>query len=298
MRLSRAFTLRGLRSKESFSAAVVGVSMAAAHIGYVVAFYVVAGYFGAWAPQELNFDNSVNTAFPWISGAAIGLLASTNEEFTFRLFAIPFFNKFTRSRWIAVIVPAFLWGFPHSNYPQEPAYIRGIEIGIVGVIAGLVMLRWGIVATLIWHYTVDASLVGLLLVRSNSLYFKISGVVVAAAALAPLAFACISYLTRGGFETNEELLNRAARQAEIDLTGEPAAATFEVKSSGYEALSPGMIAFLAVCLLAGGALAWRLKPPSIGDYLKLSIDARTARAHADQVMRQRGVDPNTYYHAV
>src|SRR6266849_6472829 len=137
------------------------------------------------------------------------MYASTNEEFTFRLFAIPFFKRITGSRWIAVIVPAFLWSFLHSNYPQEPAYIRGIEIGIVGVIAGLVMLRWGIVATLIWHYTVDASLVGLLLVRSNSLYFKISGVVVAAAALAPLAFACISYLSRGRFEAEEDLLNRS-----------------------------------------------------------------------------------------
>jgi len=156
--------------------------MAAAHIGYVVAFYILASWYGAWAPQELNFDDSVNTAFPWISGAAIGLLASTNEEFTFRLFAIPFFLRFTRSRWIAVIVPAFLWSFLHSNYPQEPPYIRGIEIGIIGIVAGMVMLRWGIIATLIWHYTVDALLVGLLLIRSNSLYFKISGAVVAAAA--------------------------------------------------------------------------------------------------------------------
>jgi len=65
---------------------------------------------------------------------------------------------------------------------------------------------------------VDASLVGLLLIRSNSLYFKISGVVVGAAALAPLAFACISYLTRGGFENGEDLLNRAAPAPEIDLT--------------------------------------------------------------------------------
>src|SRR5258706_8512099 len=67
MRLSRAFTLRGLRSKEFFSAAVVGGSMASAHVGDVVAVYVVASKYGAWAPQELNFDDSVNTAFPWIS---------------------------------------------------------------------------------------------------------------------------------------------------------------------------------------------------------------------------------------
>ena len=297
LRLSRAFTLSGLRSKEFFSAAVVGVSLAAAHIGYVVAFYVVAGHFGAWAPQELNFDNSVNTAFPWISGAAIGLLASTNEEFTFRLFAIPFFAKFTRSKWIAVIAPAFLWSFLHSNYPQEPAYIRGIEIGIVGVIAGLVMLRWGIVAALIWHYTVDASLVGLLLVRSNSLYFKISGVVVAAAALAPLVFTCISYVARGGFETNEDLLNRAAAPPDAEGASEHVSATTEAASRRYDALTPAMLGFLAVCLVVGGILVWRLKPETIGDYLKLSTDSRSARSTADQLMRRRSLDPGSYHHA-
>jgi membrane protease YdiL (CAAX protease family) len=297
MRLSRAFTLRGLRSKEFFSAAVIGVSMAAAHIGYVVAFYVVASKYGAWAPQELNFDDSVNTAFPWISGAAIGLLASTNEEFTFRLFAIPFFKRITGSRWIAVIVPAFMWSFLHTNYPQEPPYIRGMEIGLVGIVAGIVMLRWGIVATLIWHYTVDASLVGLLLLRSNSLYFKVSGAAVAAAALAPLAFACISHLMRGGFETDEELLNRTEPAPEIDFRTEPAAAPAEAKSARYDALAPAMIALLAVCVVVGGALAWRLKPQAIGDYLKLSVNARSARARADEILRQRHVDPNSYIHA-
>jgi membrane protease YdiL (CAAX protease family) len=294
MRLSRAFTLRGLRSKEFFSAAVVGVCMAAAHIGYVVAFYVVASRFGAWAPQELNFDDSVNTAFPWISGAAIGLLASTNEEFTFRLFAIPFFKNATGSRWVAVIVPAFLWSFLHSNYPQEPAYIRGIEIGLVGIVAGIVMLRWGIVATLIWHYTVDASLVGLLLMRSNSLYFKVSGAVVAAAALAPLGFACLSYLSRGGFETDEDLLNRAAPAPQFDSSAEPAAPAAASRSIRYEALASAMIAVLAVCAVVGGALAWQLKPQAIGDYLKLSVNARSAQARADEILRQRHLDPNSY----
>jgi len=297
LRLGQVFTRRGLRSKEFFSASVVGLSLAAAHIGFVVAFYMVATYYGAWAPQELNYSDSVNTAFPWISGAAIGLLASLNEEFTFRLFAIPFFMRVTRSRWIAVIVPAFLWGFLHSNYPQEPAYIRGIEIGAIGIVAGIVMLRWGIIATLIWHYTVDASLVGLLLIRSNSLYFKISGIVVAAAAAAPLLFACVSYLARGGFESEEDLLNRAEPAPGIDFRSEPEPAASEAATSSYAALAPRMIVFLVACLLAGGALAWRLKPPSIGDYLKLSVNARTARARADQVLRQRGLDPNSYYHA-
>jgi len=81
LQLSKAFTLRGLRSKEFFSSAVVGLSMAAAHIGYVVVFYVVVQrYFGAWAPQEINYQDSVNTLAPWLAGAAIGLLASTKRR--------------------------------------------------------------------------------------------------------------------------------------------------------------------------------------------------------------------------
>ena len=295
LQLAKAFTLRGLRSKEFFSAAVVGLSFAAAHIGYVVGFYVVASHFGAWAPQELNYEESVNTLFPWISGAAIGLLASTNEEFTFRLFAIPFFGRLTKSKWIAVIVPAFLWGFLHSNYPQEPAYIRGIEIGLIGIIAGLVMLRWGILATLIWHYTVDASLVGLFLIRSNSLYFKISGAVVAAVALAPLAFSGISYLTRGRFEPDEDLLNEAAPVPEVSaatVQAEVAAA----QRRRYDQLAPAMLGLLALCFVVGGISIWKVKPTSIGDYLKLSVNARQARLRADEILRGRNVNPATFVH--
>ncbi len=248
LQLKKALTLRGLRSKEFFSAAVVGLSLAAAHIGYVVAFYVVAQHFGAWAPQEINYEESVNTLIPWISGAAIGLLASTNEEFTFRLFAIPFFARLTGSRWIAVIVPAFMWSFLHSNYPQEPPYIRGIEIGLIGIVAGLVMLRWGILATLIWHYT-------------------------------------------------EDLLNQAAPAPEISLAAGPHEVSAAVSTRRYDALTSRTMALLAVCLVAGGAVAWKLKPESIGDYLKLSVNARSVRSRADAILQQHGLQPNSYKHA-
>jgi membrane protease YdiL (CAAX protease family) len=297
LRLREAFTPRGLRSKEFFSSAVVGLSMASAHIGFIVAFYMIASHYGAWAPQELNYENSVNTAFPWIAGVAIGLLASTSEEFLFRLFAIPFLQRVTRSRIVAVILPAFAWSFLHSAYPNEPPYIRGIEVGLIGIVAGIVMLRWGILATLIWHYTVDASLVGLLLVRSNSLYFKISGVIVAAAALAPLAFSTISYLARGGFEAGEDLLNRSEPVPDMSLAGAASSTNAAATARRYDALTTGTIGFLAVCFIVGGALAWRLKQPALGDYLKLSVDARTARARADEILRRRGLDPNSYRRA-
>jgi membrane protease YdiL (CAAX protease family) len=294
LRLYKAFTLRGLRSKEFFSSSAVGLSMAAAHIGFIVAFYMIGSRLGVWAPQDLSYSDVVNTSFPWIAGVAIGVMAATSEEFLFRLFSIPFLRKLTGSRIIAVILPAFFWGFLHSNYPQEPGYIRGLEVGTIGILAGIVMLRWGIVATLIWHYTVDASLVGLLLIRSDNPYFKISGIVVGLAAVAPLAFSGVSYLMRGRFEPIEDLLNRAEPISDIEFAQPATSVESPVASRRYEALGAGVMGFLALCLIVGGLATWRLKLPHIGDYLRLSIDAKDAANRADVVLRDHGLDAASF----
>ena len=294
LRLYKAFTARGVRSKEFFCSALVGLSLAAAHIGFIVAFYMVGSKYGVWAPQDLNYSDAVNTSFPWIAGVAIGVMAATSEEFTFRLFAIPFLRKFTGSRVLAVILPAFFWSFLHSAYPQEPGYIRGIEVGLIGIVAGLVMLRWGILATLTWHYTVDASLVGLLLIRSDNLYFKISGIVVGLAALAPLTFAGISYLRRGHFEDVQDLLNGAEPVGGIELARHTEMEEVQVASRRYDAFKTGTIGFLALCLVIGGLLAWRMKAEHIGDYLRVASDGRATAARADVVMREHGFDPARY----
>lgn len=297
LRLAKAFTLRGIRTKEFFSSAVIGLSMAAVHIGYLTVFYIIARHLGAWAPQDLNYENSVSTAFPWITGAAIGVTAASSEEFLFRMFAIPFLHKYTRSRWLAVIVPAFLWSFLHSNYPQEPAYVRGIEIGIMGMLAGIVMLHWGILTTVIWHYTVDASLVGLLLIRSHSPYLQISGVLVGAAAALPLAYCAICYLRRGSFEPAEELANSTEPISDVSFHLPPSAERAAEKGCAYGALSRGKWLFLGACLVVGVLVIWKVKVPQLGDYLRVSVDARQAKAEADQILRQRGLKPAAYHTA-
>lgn len=294
LRLYKAFTWRGLRSKEFFSSSVVGLAMAATHIGFIVAFYMIGSRLGVWAPQDLNYSDVVNTSFPWIAGVAIGVMAATSEEFLFRLFALPFLRKVSGSRILAVILPAFFWGFLHSSYPQEPGYIRGIEVGLIGILAGLVMLRWGIIATLIWHYTVDASLVGMLLIRSDNLYFKVSGIVVGFAALAPLVFSGVSYLLRGRFEAVGDLLNSAEPAPEIEFAQQTTSQESPLSTRRYDALAAGTIGFLALCVLLGGLAAWKLKQPHIGDYLKVSVDATEATKRADAVLRVHGLNPASY----
>jgi len=293
LRLKKALSWRGLRTKEFFSSVVVGLSLAGAHMGFLVAFYLIANHFGAWSPQEVNYEDSVSTAIPWIGGIAIGLLAATSEEFLFRLFAIPFLQKFMKSNVLAVLLPAFSWGFLHTAYPNEPPYIRGLEVGLIGIVAGVVMLRWGILATLVWHYTIDACLVGLLLIRSSSAYFKISGIVVGLAILIPFGYAVYARAKRGTFEEDEDLLNHAP-DPEDAVTAKEAEPQRQLGHAPTEPLSKGVLAFLAVCVVLGAAAAVKLKPVHLGDYLKLSVDATEAKAKAQDTLKQRGVDSQTY----
>jgi membrane protease YdiL (CAAX protease family) len=309
LRLEVGFRLPGIRSKEFFRANVIGVCLAAAHIGYITVFYIVSRRFGAWAPQDLNYENVVSTYVPWVYPLTIGIYAATSEEFLFRMFAIPFLLRTTRSRVLAVILPAFFWGFLHSNYPQEPAYIRGLEVGLIGIVAGLVMLRWGIWATLIWHYTVDAFLISTSLIRSHGAYLRFSGVIVGGAALIPLAIAAISYISRGGFEADASLLNRtrpvggppmdtASAEAEPGSAAEPAApaAVNEVRAGSYAAMSSRTLAVLVACGVAGAALLVGVKREAIGDFVRFSVDAPQASARAGEDLRQIKVDPSAYHH--
>jgi membrane protease YdiL (CAAX protease family) len=270
---------------------VIGLCMAAAHIGFVVLFYLVGRKFGVWAPQDINYTNVVSTAIPWIFPLTIGVYAATSEEFLFRLFAIPLLLRFTRSRFLAVIIPAFVWGFLHSNYPQEPGYIRGIEVGVIGIVAGVVMLRWGILATLVWHYTVDALLISLFLLRSGSLYFRVSGAVVGTGVLIPLAISGAFYLVRRRFEADEALLNRAEPLVE---TAEPAVVAAKPATARYDALSSRNLGILLGCGVLGVVLLAAVKAETIGDFVRFSTDARQAAAKADEVLRQRKIAPASY----
>jgi membrane protease YdiL (CAAX protease family) len=309
LRIDSGIRLPGIRTKEFFTANVIGICMAAAHIGYITVFYVISRRLGAWAPQDLNYENMVSTYVPWVFPLTIGISAATSEEFLFRLFAIPFLQRTTKSRFLAIVLPAFFWGFLHSNYPQEPAYIRGLEVGLIGIVAGLVMLRWGIWATLIWHYTVDAFLVSTSLMRTHGAYLKVSGALVGGAALIPLAIAAVSYISRGGFTVEASLLNSArplggppmdlsvaeSRQA---AQAPPAPVVeAETASRGAAAMSTRALAILVACGVLGVALLAGVKRETIGDFVRFPINTREAIARCDGALREIHVDPSSYHHA-
>ena len=308
LRLDMGFRLPGIGTKEFFRANVIGICLAAAHIGYITLFYIISRKLGAWAPEDLNYENVVSTYVPWVYPLTIGIYAATSEEFLFRLFAIPFLLRTTKSRFLAIVLPALFWGFLHSNYPQEPAYIRGLEVGFIGIVAGLVLIRSGIWATLIWHYTVDAFLISTSLLRSHGAYLRLSGAVVGGAALIPLAIASISYAARGGFVSDESLLNKTrplgvppvqtAHTEEIEPAVreiDPHVVATELPLS-HVRMSSRALGILISCGVLGIALFAGVKREAIGDFVRFQINAREATGRGDNDLRQMNVDPARYHH--
>ncbi len=216
----------------------------------------------------------------------------------------------TKSKFLAVVLPAFMWGFLHSNYPQEPAYIRGIEVGLIGIVAGLVMLRWGIWATLTWHYTVDAFLISTSLLRSqrrvSSRFRSDRGRGRIDSAGHRRDFLYFARGIRCRIRNSSIALARlVGRRAEISpeegqearAEGDPGQARRPRLRPGYTAMSSRALAALIVCGVLGAALLIGVKREAIGDFVRFQIDAKEAAARADQVLRENKVDPATYQHA-
>ena len=196
-----------MRTKSFFLGTILGLSLTGAFVAYQIVFYMLAYRFGAWSPADVPYSDLLNTRFPWAFVLFGGFFPAVSEEFLFRMFAIPFLRNLVRSVMAALILAGFIWGFGHAGYPQQPFYIRGVEVGIGGVVLGAIMLRWGILPTLVWHYSMDAMYSALLLLRSQSLYFKLSGAASAGIMVLPVLIALVAYLRRGGFEPEAGLTN-------------------------------------------------------------------------------------------
>jgi membrane protease YdiL (CAAX protease family) len=289
--LGNLFLLRGLRTKRFLLGCILGITLTGIFIAYQTGFYMVAYRFGAWSPADVPYSDLLNTKFPWAFVLFGGFLPAVSEEFLFRMFGIPFARKLVRSTAVAIVIAGFVWGFGHAAYPQQPFYIRGVEVGVGGVVLGLVMLRWGILPTLVWHYSVDAMYSAMLLFRSHSLYFKLSGAASAGIVVLPVIIALVAYWKRGGFEPETGLLN-GDEPAPLDVPAEPQIeAPAEVAAT--QPLSAGT-RWAAAGLAVLGIAALAIPVQRFGASPKYAIGAEQARAAADAFLRTRHLDPAAF----
>jgi len=292
--LGNLFSPRGLRTKKFFLGAILGLTLAGIFVAYQTGFYMVAYHFGAWSPADVPYDDLLNTRLPWLFVLFGGFLPAVSEEFLFRMFAIPFLSKLLRSVGIAVVLAGFIWGFGHAGYPQQPFWIRGVEVGTGGVALGLIMLRWGILPTLVWHYSVDAMYTALLLLRSHNPYFVLSGAASAGIMVLPVLVALIAYLRHGGFAPATGLTNADEGSAEVtaaasappdeimnqapDQTHAPPSSVWSARRRLAAALS----------LVAAAVVLVAVHVQEFGDTPRYALRPAAARAIAEQFARAQG----------
>lgn len=271
--LRRYFSWNGLRTRSFFIANVVGIGLTFFFFAYQTVFYLAANRLGAWAPSDVPFTNDLNTAIPWAAVLFGGFFPAVSEEIQFRAFAIPFLRKYVRYLPLAIVLAAFNWGFLHAAYPNQPFYIRGVEVGVGGVIIGFLMVRFGVVATMIWHYSVDALYTAFLLLRSPNHYLAISGGLTAGIMLIPLMVTLVVYLKTGTF-TDEAPLTNAAE----GVSREPAAEEVERAPIHYQPLSPARLWAAGIVTVVAIGLAL-IPSYRFGQEVKVG----TTRAQAIQV---------------
>jgi membrane protease YdiL (CAAX protease family) len=296
------FTRRGFRTKEFFFSTLGGLFLMAFFLAYQCVFYLLASRLGAWSPAEVPYDELLNSAFPWAFLLLTGFLPAVTEEFASRAFSIPFFTKLLRGRWIAVILAAFIWGFGHATYPNQPFYIRGLEVGLAGIVMGLVMLRFNILACLIWHYTVDALYSGILLMRSGQPYYVITAAVAGGIFVLPFVISLVAYLRtrtfvdpepiRQGIEPEPEL--EPAEGAAEGTTPEEAiyAQAAFAPTNGRRALTTiGVSAAVLVLLSLAASKTDLPKSP-------IRIDRHEASVRAESFLREHGIATEGYRRSV
>ncbi|HUP45913.1 MAG TPA: CPBP family glutamic-type intramembrane protease [Thermoanaerobaculia bacterium] len=282
--IPRLWTVRALASKRVFQSLILGYTLVGLFIAYQVAFYVAAAELGAWAPADIPYSDILNTAFPWIAVLFAGFFPAFSEEFLSRAFSIPFFERVLRSRIFAIVLAGFIWGFGHATYPQQPFYIRGLEVGLAGVLLGFLMYRYGLLSLLIWHYTVDAVYTSLLLFRSGNAYYIATAATATLVFAFPLAASIVLYIRNRGFLPDDDLTNAALpAPAAVAPPEEPADAPMPPP------LRPSRkrigAAVIAVC--AATALVV-FRPATPQDVVNYRIDGEEAKAAARSHLRSLG----------
>lgn len=290
--LTHLFSRKGIRTRTFFKELVLGLTLTFFFFAYQIVFYLLANRLGAWSPADIPYTDLLNTKLPWIAVLLMGFMPAVSEEFTFRMFSIPFLKGLFKWTPLAVVLSAFIWGFGHATYPNQPFFIRGIEVGLSGCVIGIIMLRWGILATLVWHFTVDALYTALLLLRSSNPYFIVSGAVSAGIMLLPLLFCIVAYLRSRGFASEEGMKNADASPPEEPKESKAREAE-ETLPTGYRPLSGKAILAWVVIALASLTLLL-VKVPKIGGYIRYNLTRQQAQAIADKALGSKGVEANAF----
>lgn len=285
------FSIAGLRSLAIIKCQFLAYLLLGVELGWIVFYYLLGEQFHFWCPLGIDNYQILSCVFPFFSALALGVSASVTEELMYRVLALSIVQKFTRNFWFANFFQAAAWAFMHSNYPQQPAYARGIELTVGGMFNGWILRRYGILPSLISHYLFDAFLDVKPLLSSSEPLLKISALLPIIPFLL-LAIWGLYRVRRSGPSSEDALVNAA-------LNNEKRAPATDLQlqiNSGsglrHILLSTRLRFIMFVLALASLSLALPLRQrTAVGQDARTTISRSQALAKATQVLIAHKVSP-------
>jgi Type II CAAX prenyl endopeptidase Rce1-like len=134
---------------------VRGYLLGVAFLGFTLGLYWVGEtYLGVWYPVgDMLATLGLNSFVPAFSLMVIlGIGAAITEEVTFRLFGILWLRRLTKSTFVAVCVATAIWAFAHTDGSVLPAWFRGAEVFVGGLLFAYFFIRYNILTTITAHY--------------------------------------------------------------------------------------------------------------------------------------------------
>jgi hypothetical protein len=285
-----------LQYRETLRSIGLGIVFACVSFGYVSVFYAVGKPLGIWSPIEIDYSQTLTGWFPWINSMQVGMTAALHEEMIFRVIAILLYTKLFRSRRVAIVLAALNWAFLHSDYPQMPAYTRGLELTFAGILWGVLMVRYGILTTLVAHYLYDCWVGSLIVVQSADWTNRVGAVAVSLWPIAIGVYGWMKYARKGKLidAPSSEESNSTFTFSAFHWWESPAHAWKDVVIPLTK--KGRWIASILSAVLFG--LAYFLPVPSdlIDDHLgQIDLNAQQILQKSNKLLKSQGKDPSQYH---
>lgn len=145
----------GLASLRGF---LVGLLCGGVLAGSVLALEAIGDGWSPIQPQGFFFF-ALNSRAPALATLLYFLMVALVEELAYRFFAGTWLLSVTGRRWVAIVVPAVLYGATHTGLeflpPSEPFWGRAVALTLVGCVWGWAFLRFDALTVVLSHFTAD-----------------------------------------------------------------------------------------------------------------------------------------------
>ncbi len=145
-------------ARASFNGFVVGLLCGGTLAGSVLLLQSVLGAETAIQPRGF-FLYTLNSSVPVLTSVLFFLGVALTEELGYRFFGGSALMALTGRRWLAVALPALIYGLTHTRFeflpPASPWWARALVLTLVGAVWGWAFLRYDALTVVLSHFTAD-----------------------------------------------------------------------------------------------------------------------------------------------